>query len=95
MIEEGNQVFNPASFITRIGDEKPSIVLPEEDHVLYLNSVDLTDLTTEDILSLWETSDEPLSLLPPDNELEALVIEAPTMEAPTTMEPLTCYSPCT
>lgn len=95
MIEVGDQVFNPARFITRISDEKPSIILPEENHVLYLDSFDLTDLTTEEILGLWETSDEPLSLLPLDNELEALVIETPYLEAPIRMEPLTCYSPCT
>lgn len=35
------------------------------------------------------------SLLPPDNELQALVIEAPTMEALIRTEPLNCYYPCT
>ena len=52
MTNVGDQVFNPARFITRISDEKPSIILPEENHVLYLNSVDPTDLTTEKILNL-------------------------------------------
>lgn len=90
MIGVGIQTFNPASFITRIGDEKPVIILLKEDYILYLDHVDPTDLTTEGILSLLETLEEPLSLLPSDDELEA-----PVMEAPIKAEPLACYSPYT
>ncbi len=72
MIEVGSRTFNPASFITRIGDDKPIIILLEEDYVLYLDPVDLIDLTTtRNTMSMWETPREPLSLLPSDDELEA------------------------
>lgn len=97
MIGVGSQNFNPTSFITRIGDDKPIIILLEEDYVLYLDPIDPTDLPIEEILSLWETlEEEPLSLLPSDDMLEAPIMEAPIMAEPSIMaEPLTCYSPYT
>lgn len=95
MIEVGNQTFNPTSFITRTSDEKPIVILPEEDHVLYLDPADPTDLTTEELLTLWETPEEPISQLPLDDELEAPVMEAPLIEDPIRAKPLTCYSPFT
>lgn len=52
MIGVGSQNFNLTSFITRIGDDKVVIILPEEDHVLYLTPVDPTNLTSEKILAL-------------------------------------------
>lgn len=74
MIEVGSQKFNPVSFITRVGDVKPIIILPKEDYVLYLTPVDSNDLTTKEILALRGTPEGLLSLLRPDNKLEALIM---------------------